>query len=804
MIIKYICPLFFWRRIYRFTLSALRLKQKEESEFQTVEIKDIRIELPLRLDENKPTTLQVLITEEDSDHIAIYSRKVIENEKSEWLLHAQSQGTIAPALVSINKVDLEDIKAQCVKSIDTKDFYRKLAQQGLEYGKAFQVLSELYCGVTDVFGRIECDDISDNRYQIYPPVLDGALQSLAALVMSSNAAVYLPVGFEGITLYQPLIRSCYVHATLDKNVATASADIVTVGLSIYDNSGMVLAKINGFKVKKATKAALAKLVSGADNIESWCYGESWQEYALVPSAAESDIKIINYDARSPENEISLNSPLKLLAFLKDLITNNNSPIRVNIITENATQHINLNQAMLNGFIKTAIMEHPELSIRHLDVDRGQDIEPLLTELNQDNSNESLFSYRDNQWYVARIEKQVQLNRETKRLGIPLREYRLIKSDAGVIDELQLVSDSTEFSPGEHDVVIEPKAVGLNFRDVLNAMNLYPGDPGPLGGDFSGTIKAIGNQVTGYQIGDEVLGLAMGSLASQTMTNDALMTKKPAALTFSQAATIPTIFLTAYYSLITLAKLKEGETVLIHAAAGGVGLAAIQIAQYCKATIIATAGSDEKRAYLKSLGVDHVLDSRSLTYREEIARITNNKGVEVVLNSLTGPGFIEASLAATAKQGRFLEIGKRDIWSHEQFTEKRADVTYHIVALDTMSAQEPQKVQQLFKALMSLFENKTLTPIHYTEFPLSQSIDAFKYLQQAKQIGKVIITLPSAEITFNRYASYLITGGLGGVGLEVAKYLSEHGAGRIILAARSAPSQSAQEVIAQLQSQGTLR
>ena len=172
----------------------------------------------------------------------------------------------------------------------------------------------------------------------------------------------------------------------------------------------------------------------------------------------------------------------------------------------------------------------------------------------------------------------------------------------------------------------------------------------------------------------------------------------------------------------------------------------------------------------------------------------------MLNSLTGIGFVEASLATTSLNGRFIEISKRDIWTADQVKALRPDLDYHIVALDTLTNDEPDKAQRLLQKVMKLFEEKVITVIHETEFPLSQAIHAFQYLQQAKQIGKVVVTLPPPEIKFQANASYLVTGGLGGIGLEVAKYLSENGAGRIILAARRTLDEKTKEIISKMSAQ----
>ncbi|MFI4955263.1 MAG: SDR family NAD(P)-dependent oxidoreductase, partial [Gammaproteobacteria bacterium] len=536
------------------------------------------------------------------------------------------------------------------------------------------------------------------------------------------------------------------------------------------------------------------------------YTPVWRRYELaqIEREREETGEILTYDARIAIHK-TLQSAEALLLFLQQQIQENKPPLRLNIITEQAYsihgENINLDQAILNGLIKTAILEHPELNIRQVDVTMHQAIEPLFNALKLDTGSEQILAYREDIWYMEKVVPEVLANRENQRLTLPEQEYRLIKNVNGVIEGLTLIEEKELKILNPDEVMIEPRAVGLNFRDVLNAMNLYPGEPGPLGGDVAGIVKAVGNNITRYHAGDEVLGFALGSLSSQVTTRSELIIHKPARLSFTEAAAIPTVFLTAYLALVKLGKLQAGETVLIHAATGGVGLAAVQIAQYLKAKIIATVGSDEKRDYLHGLGIEQVFNSRSLSYQMDIQRVTDDLGVDVVLNSLTGPGFVEATLNCCAKHARFIEIAKRDIWSVEEVKAKRPDIIYHILALDTLSADEPQTIQQLLQEVMLLFEDKKIRSIPQTIFPLTQAIAAFKYLQQAKQIGKVVITLPPVSIQFKEQASYLITGGLGGLGLEVAKYMGAHGAKRVILTSRSAPGEKARDTIKVLENQG---
>ncbi|MFI4954279.1 MAG: SDR family NAD(P)-dependent oxidoreductase, partial [Gammaproteobacteria bacterium] len=788
-------------------LAALKNQENRDNRILAVELKDIRIELPLGIAENSSVSLQTILTsgENSTYHLAVYSQATDAAENSLWQLHAQGEGALIESLPPFNDLTLTAIRKRCRDKVNIEEFYAKLSAHGLEYGVAFQTVKEIFTGENELLAKVESRGEIESRYRLYPPIFDGALQAISCLQSQSPNVIYLPIGFDKIALYGPLSTQCYVHVLLPKENSAPSSDIVRADLTLLSEGGTIIAKVAGFSAKRTTQATVEKLLGMRKNPEDACYIPIWQPYTLVSEAWEEPaIEPLVYDARDKVhgNVLSLSGVKGLLDLIQIQIQTPENKLPLIIVTEQANslqgESLHLNQSLLNGFIKTAILEHPELLLRQLDVAEGQAIEPLIAALKQDHSREQLFAYREGQWYVSRVVHAAEANRIQQRLSIPNGPYRLIKNPSGILDELRLMEEESVLALDGNAVVIAPKAVGLNFRDVLNAMNLYPGDPGPLGGDCAGVIQAVGKNVHDYQVGDEVLGVAWGSLASQVITGRELIHLKPRELSFNQAAAIPTIFMTAYYSLITLAGLKAGETILIHAGAGGVGLAAIQIAQYCQAKIIATAGSEEKRAYLQSLGVQHVLDSRSLRYREAIAEITHHQGVNVVLNSLSGRGFIAATLDCTARNGRFIEIGKRDIWSAAEVSAKRSDVMYYIAALDTMSTEEPQTVEKLLTELMSLFENKTLTPIRQTIFSLSQAISAFKYLQQAKQIGKVVLELPPAEITFDRNSSYLITGGLGGVGLVVAQYLSEKGAGRIVLASRHSPSNEAKAFIAQAQ------
>jgi NADPH:quinone reductase-like Zn-dependent oxidoreductase/acyl carrier protein len=290
---------------------------------------------------------------------------------------------------------------------------------------------------------------------------------------------------------------------------------------------------------------------------------------------------------------------------------------------------------------------------------------------------------------------------------------------------------------------------------------------------------------------------------------------PEGVSYAAAATIPTTFFTVYYALKHLARLEPGEKVLIHGAAGGVGIAALQIAQWMGAEIYATVGSEEKRDFLRLMGEERLYDSRSLTFAEEILEDTQGEGVDVVLNSLAGEA-INQNLRALRPFGRFLELGKRDFYenTHIGLRPFRNNLSYFGIDSDQLMKVQPALTQRLFGEMMALFNDGTLSPLPFTAFSHSQVIDAFRYMQQARQIGKVVVTyeqpiapprqeqLGTASMQLPSNASYLVTGGLGGFGLKTAQWLVDKGARELILLSRSGPaSEEAQAAVADFEAQG---
>lgn len=332
------------------------------------------------------------------------------------------------------------------------------------------------------------------------------------------------------------------------------------------------------------------------------------------------------------------------------------------------------------------------------------------------------------------------------LPIPAGPYRLEITERGLLEHLQWKPVARR-SPAHDEVEIQVQASGLGFRDVLDALGMYPGEAGPLGGECAGVIVAVGAGVTDFAVGDPVLALAFGSLSRYVIVSATLVAHNLPTLSLMEAATIPSAFLTAYYGLYHLAQMKPGDRVLIHAAAGGVGMAAVQFAQQIGAEVFATASPGKWHA-LRELGVTHLYHSRTLDFAGQIMADTEGQGVDILLNSLTGSGFMEANLTTLAPRGYLLEMSKRNVWSMEQIAAVRPDIAYAPFDLSEVASQQPLLVQKMITAVMRLFEEGKLRPLPYMAFPIQEAVRAFRTMQQAKHMGKVILTAPTLQHVAN--------------------------------------------------------
>jgi NADPH:quinone reductase-like Zn-dependent oxidoreductase len=320
-------------------------------------------------------------------------------------------------------------------------------------------------------------------------------------------------------------------------------------------------------------------------------------------------------------------------------------------------------------------------------------------------------------------------------------------------------------------------VGINFRDVLNVLGMYPGDPGAPGSDVAGLVVKAGPD-SSLQPGQAVFGLAEGALGTAVSCSAQTVVAMPSCLSFEAASSMPTVFITAQMALGAVAAVEAGEAVLVHAAAGGVGLAALQVLQGKGARVVATAGSPAKRSLLRSLGVSAVVGSRDTEFASSLAVVG---GVDVVLNSLTSPGMVAGSLSVVRQGGRFVEIGKRDIWAPAAVSADRPDVSYSLLAVDFLpDAVVHQALQQVAVGVAT----GELVPLPTVSHSLSHAAAALRQMSQARHIGKVVVSNAVASSPGYAAGRVLVTGGLGALGRLVAEWLSFCGAQQLHLLGRS--------------------
>ncbi len=530
----------------------------------------------------------------------------------------------------------------------------------------------------------------------------------------------------------------------------------------------------------------------------------------------------------PAEQIAEAWPIRDLVDLVKAVVRCDAPARPRLVIVTAGAQdvadgggrVSVEQAPLWGLGAVIASEHPDLRCTRVDLSAepaAEEIEGLARECESTGGAEQV-ALRGRDRYVARLVEVSLSAEEHRREQVPSpageTPFRVRASSVATLDGLRLHAWPRR-APARGQVEIEVRAVGLNFRDVMSALGSLPGHPdgvGPIGIECAGRVVEVGPGVTELGRGAEVVAIALDCLGTHAIADARLVVRKPAALSHEIAATLPIAFATAWLALHRLAGLGSGDRVLIHAAAGGVGLAAVQIARRAGAEVFATAGSRPKHDYLHGLGIEHVLDSRSLSFAKDVMALTRGAGVDVVLNSLAGEA-IAAGLSILAPYGRFVEIGKSDIYRNAPMSLApfRANLSYSALDVERMCHERPEVVGALLRDLMRWVTAGELEPLPVRVFPISQVTDAFRYMAEARHIGKIALSLAPADarvapvipapVEVRPDATYLITGGLGALGLTMAGALVDWGARHLALVGRRAPGAAVRGAIAALESKG---
>jgi acyl transferase domain-containing protein/NADPH:quinone reductase-like Zn-dependent oxidoreductase/acyl carrier protein len=756
-----------------------------------------------------------------------------------------------------DEADPVDAAIERMERMRPQDLFETFADMELAWGPNWSgSLKSLWLGDGEAIGDITVgEELAEQlgTEPMHPVLMDlctgVAFPAFPALLAHEQGVndLYLPLRYGQVFLREKMPRRFYCRARWHKSELDSETQVFD--LDFLDRDGRLLGGIREFTVKRAPREALLRGLGG--DATRLLYTVGWHE---VPPPAPTDDAgntngtwlIAGFDelaakvpgcipfdratdaeplgqvlAQAAERGLPFSgvvwrstaaradeSSADVAARLEDEIANllsavhtvqggaQNGGVKLPgglwIITEGAVatesgEPVDPVQAALWGLGRTTINEEPALHCKLVDSDGSQQAVQALANLLATPVDEPELALRQGKLLASRLLPWARSGHLTVPRG---GDYALAPTERGAIDNLRLVEKDVP-QPDEGYVQVRVEAAGLNFRDVLNVLGLYPGDPGPIGGDFAGVVTELGDGVTGLEIGQRVYGFMQGAFASRFNVPAQLLAPIPDGVSAVEAATIPAAALTVRLAF-DWAQVKPGDRVLIHAASGGVGLAAIQMAQQQAAVVFATA-STYKRATLRKLGVEYVYDSRTTDFADQILADTDGSGVDVVLNSLTNEGFLEATVRATARNGRFAEIAKRDIWTPEQMEQARPDIAYEIVALDTVTFQEPERIRRLLTEVSEGLGKGEWAPLPAEIYPLTEARAAFRRMQQARHIGKIVVQIPN-PLQPRGDRSYLITGGLGAIGLHTAAYLAQRGAGDIVLTSRRAPDADAQQTI----------
>lgn len=767
-------------------------------------------------------------------------------------------------------VDMNELRSRFTgPMLDDAWRRERLEAVGLNYGRGFSWLDHGWLHDGELLAELrlpdEQDDLSD--YRLHPGLLDTLFQVLGGTLEGKidPRDAFVPQNIARVRIQQAPSGPMWALAKLeawDERSATGN-------VRLFDAEGQLIAECEGLQLRRVARDWLRRVVSGpqphwlyelgwseqalppavAEPARHWLildHPEGWgSELAAQLRSGGHTCQVVSADdevdcqrqlaqflqdsTNSARGIVHLESTGivdtkprdledarrqgwgRVLDVVQQAVRAGTSPPpRLWLVTrgchavEDARHSIALAQAPLWGFGRVIAAEHPELQCTLVDADPGTGpgrVEMLAAELAA-GSRETQIVHRNGKRLVARLRS----TEHGDMLRPPQDEpYRLEIKSRGELDQVEL-RPTIRYRPGPGQVEIEVAATGLNFRDVLNVLDLYPGDPGPLGGECAGQIVAVGPGVSRVKPGDRVMALAPASFSTYATTLEQLVVPIPADLAMEQAAGLPIAYATVHYALRKLAGIRSGHRVLIHSATGGVGLAAIQVARQAGAEIFATAGTETKRQYLRDMGIQHVMDSRSLDFAAQVRDATSGEGVDLVLNTLTGEA-IEKGLAVLAPHGHFLELGKTDLWDQERVRQVHPTATFHAIALDHMMADQPAVVQTLLEEVIGEISSGAWQPLPTRPFPIERAIDALRLMARAEHIGKVVL-LPArpqdceaARTPLSADGTYLVTGGLGGLGLKTAEWLTQRGARSLVLVGRSAPGDEARQTIERLQQSG---
>lgn len=784
---------------------------------------------------------RLLVSTDYDPHTAIVSVHTrLRDGSSNWTLRAKALirvTDVAPAGALVTDLAGDVYGAQ--------RFYAETSRLGFRYGRAFQGVTVVTVAGACATARIQLPTGLGNpvrRYLAHPTLVDAGLQTGLALGFKAaeEAGMFLPTTIERLRLATDLPPELLVTVV---GRPSDRVDEVQADLVLGTPDGQVLMSLEGIGLRRAAPARTSGNLgkTGPDLLQQefvrsegirltapphsyWVVARDDQtepvpgqemvrltelEKRLAGARDEAALHLVFVADPPPGASVagSMRRFVHALIELGQVLRRSDRRLNLTVVTRGARaiagdprmNESGLAASALVGLVRTLAAELSHVRVRQVDLGREDGSEAAIG-LSPD-AGDTEFVVRGDEVWIPRLRTVPpdELQPPETLVQPGTANFALTMTAPGALAALHHAALDIP-TPGPGEVLIRTAAVGLNFRDVMAATGLLPSKAEKLpawqnlGLEFSGTVEALGEGVTTLSAGDRVFGMGKGAMRAFSCRAVRGLVSLPEAIDAEAGAAIGSAFATACYALEHVGRLRPGERVLIHLGTGGVGLAAIQIAQACGAEVFATAGSDLKRRYLRDLGVAHVMDSRSLAFADEIMTITGGAGVDVVLNSLSGSAQLR-SLAVLKPFGRFLEIGKRDVYENRPvgLEALARNISLHVIDLAAMGEERPDLLAAVLADVMAGFRAGRFRPLPVTVFPAAAVQDAFRLMSQARHIGKVVISYgepvpvraPARRgFTASAQESYLVTGASSGFGGAVAAWLAEKGAGTVLLASRS--------------------
>ncbi|MBI0295131.1 SDR family NAD(P)-dependent oxidoreductase [Streptomyces sp. PRKS01-29] len=795
-------------------------------------VSELTLHAPLVIPQGEAVDVQIAVAapgHTGERPITVHARPADDTGDAAWTRHATgalatSAGSDAPALDGA-------WPPPGATPLPVGDFYRQLADHGYHYGPSFQGLTAAWRLGGDVYAEVSLPEGERDgaaAYGIHPALFDAALHARALDVAPGSEdahRILLPFTWSGLRLRATGADTLRIRITptAPDRLTLLAADPTGAAVAVVDD--LILRPVPDGQLGRARAAgrntlfqlAWARITpaDGAPAYRSAVIGPDGGPLAdalpgtprlpdlaavraaVADGAPAPDVVFACLgspaDGRGDPVERAHELGREALGVLREFLAAPEcADARLAVVTRGAVaaqSHEDvhdLSASAVWGLVRSAQSENPG-RVLLLDLD-GRDVS-LRALPGAVASGEPQLALRDGGTYVPRLVH----DEAAKRLAPPegSAAWRLGLTGHGSLDQLALVDCPDNTRPlGRGEVRVALRAGGVNFHDVVVALGMVE-DPRPLGGDGAGVVVEVGPGTGEFAVGDRVMGLFNGT-GPLVVTDVRMITRIPAGWSYAQAATTPSAFLTAYYGLADLAGLRAGEKLLLHAATGGVGLAAVQLARHWEAEVFATAGPAKWHA-LRERGFDdrHIASSRTLDFEERFRTAAGS--VDVVLNSLAGD-FMDASLRLLAPGGRFIDMGRTDVRDPGEIGAGYPGVVYR--AFDLVGGAGPDRIQQMLAELSTLFENGTLRPLPTTLWDIRRAPEAFRYFSQARHIGKIVLTLPTA---LDPEGTVLVTGGTGTLGAATARHLvAHHGVRRLLLISRRGPdAPGATELAAEL-------